>query len=247
MIKYNIYDREQRIDLMLSFTQKITQEVTQNRSDKSVTIMVKDATYHSNVSKTFSNHLIKSIDIIPLEDAIRIDIKSDEKFAHEVSKTIDGYGLRIRMTPFNTTPKVETAIPQMQTPQEEPTKLQTKEDFDYTTYYLVMVVLLILVIILWIVKKRLENNSWLGGKSVGDGLIVHFQKPLDVKTKIALIEYDGMKYLLSVGASSTSLIDKFPATSTSKQGEPKTEFDSHLRLAEDKLNSILNATNQMKS
>jgi flagellar biogenesis protein FliO len=229
---------------MLSFASKFSQEIVQDKQEKEIKIIIKDANYHSKVTKTFSNHLISSLTITPFENSIQIDIKSDKEFDISASKTVDGYGLRIRVK-THLKPPTKTA----QQPIVQPIKTKTIKNsdtdtgIDYATYYIVMGVLLLIVIVLWILKKRLDT-SWLGGKSAGDGLIVHFAKPVDVKTKITLIEYDGMKYLIMMGTTNT-LIDKFP--STVQKGDVKTEFDSHLRIAQEKLDTIANATKKMRS
>ena len=232
---------------MLSFGTKFDSKISQESNGNTIKIKLHNATYSSKVTKSYSNALVKTLQIIPSSNMLEIVLDNDQPFNVSASKTIDGYGLRIRVT-NNQTPAEELtspAVPQTQTEPEEKPKISAYQDVDYSSYYLVMGVLVIIVIGLFAFKKWFENkdNSWLK-KSGGDDVIIHFQKQIDLKTKIVMIEYEGMKYLTLVGESNT-VIDKFPSIGSTPR-RAMSEFDKEMRMGEEKFNTILNATKIMR-
>ena len=248
LLKYNVYERETRFDIMLSFGTKFDSKISQESNGNTIRVKLHNATYSSKVSKTYSNALIKTLQIIPSSDMLEIVLDNDQPFNVSASKTIDGYGLRIRVTNSQTPPEELTspAVPQTQAQPEDKPKVSPYQDVDYSSYYIVMGGLVIIIIGLFSFKKWFENrdNSWLK-KSGGDDVIIHFQKQIDLKTKVVMIEYEGMKYLTLVGESNT-VIDKFPSLGSTPTKKPMSDFDKEMRMGEEKFNSILKATKKMR-
>lgn len=250
MIKYNIYERKNRVDIMISFDQKFTSKISQIKKKRESVIKLHNTTFHSSVSKEFTNHLIKSFEIKPFKNRVEIKIKNDKDFLLSASKTIDGYGLRIRITDQNT-PKTELNTPaviqkvKLINKKVDPSSVST----DYSSYYIVMGILLFIVIILWVIKKYLEksNYNWLGKKSQFDNIIIHFQKPIDTRNKSVLLEYNGVQYLVLIGANNI-LLDTFSLSNDESTVDNKknSEFDNAMRLGEEKFNTILKATKAMR-
>jgi hypothetical protein len=97
---------------------------------------------------------------------------------------------------------------------------------------------------LWL-KKRMgppaaasSKSKWLfKGGAKKEGISVRFQKPLDPKNRVAMLDFEGQSYLVLLGSSNV-LLDKFidgkPISTQSDfdkvLDDNKNELDSYLQL-----------------
>lgn len=112
------------------------------------------------------------------------------------------------------------------TPQAEstPNDLQQslkQETIDPMNFIYISLVLGGLIIVLLSIKKKVnpKQSGWLFGSSVlkssdGEFKIVA-QKQLDIKNRVILLETQGFRYLIIIGASGSFVVDKFPTDSHS--------------------------------
>jgi len=89
----------------------------------------------------------------------------------------------------------------------------------------------------WITNSNQTSNSWLFYKDPNkkQNINVLHQKALDTKNRVALLEYNGMNYLLILG-SNNLLLDKFKSK---EEKETDQKFDTLLTQNGRKLDDLL--------
>ncbi|BDY12316.1 hypothetical protein [Hydrogenimonas cancrithermarum] len=226
LLNENLYERNNRIDLMLSFDTPFSGTIKKKReSDGTIDILLNgievQKPFRENVQNSFveSIALIKSgphtalIKIVPLQKPLQV----------EASKTIDGFGLRLRITPTAESSKSLSALPAAAISDRPKTAkplntLQSSQTLPGWRYWSVLAILLLLLIVLWIVKKRSTGtlsgkSGWLMPKAglpgnLPEEAVVRYQKVLDPHNRLLLLEFGGKQYLMVVG-NSNLLLDTF--------------------------------------
>lgn len=99
---YNVYERGDRVDIMLSFDAPYSGAILQERKDGAITLLFKDLQNDQNIEKSVNSSILQEILFEPRGQNLALVIKSDAQVAVSASKTTDGFGLRIRVTPENT-------------------------------------------------------------------------------------------------------------------------------------------------
>ena len=98
---YNVYERGDRVDIMLSFDAPYSGAILQERKDGAITLLFKDLQNDQNIEKSVNSSILQEILFEPRGQNLALVIKSDAQVAVSASKTTDGFGLRIRVTPEN--------------------------------------------------------------------------------------------------------------------------------------------------
>ena len=98
---YNIYERSDRVDIMLSFDAPYSGAILQERKDGVITLLFKDLQNDQNIEKSVNSSILQELLFEPRGQNLALVIKSDTQVAVSASKTTDGFGLRIRVTPEN--------------------------------------------------------------------------------------------------------------------------------------------------
>ena len=98
---YNIYERSDRVDIMLSFDAPYSGAILQERKDGAITLLFKDLQNDQNIEKSVNSSILQELLFEPRGQNLALVIKSDARVAVSASKTTDGFGLRIRVTPEN--------------------------------------------------------------------------------------------------------------------------------------------------
>ena len=99
---YNVYERSDRVDIMLSFDAPYSGAILQERKDGAITLLFKDLQNDQNIEKSVNSSILQELLFEPRGQNLALVIKSDTQVAVSASKTTDGFGLRIRVTPENT-------------------------------------------------------------------------------------------------------------------------------------------------
>ncbi len=229
LLNENIYERDNRIDLMLSFDTPFAGGIKKRvAADGTVQMILTGVELKKPFRKNLQNDFVESIAVVKRDDksaAVLIVPKSDN-IRVTASKTIDGFGLRLRILPPST---ATIATEQASTPvatatvQPQGTPLNTldaSKSMPGWRYWAVMGILLFLLVILWIVKKRAASGvkSGMGGwllpknRAGGQGIVpeaqIRYQKALDPHNRLLLLEFSGKQYLMVVG-NSNLLLDTF--------------------------------------
>jgi len=242
ILSYNVYERSSRVDIMLTFDTpyegKLSKTVLNNRT----VLKLKGASIEAPKIKNISTSYLHKMTITPINSHTEIILQTAPNVSMSASKTSDAYGLRLRFTkgePVKKPTAITKAISSVTN------TLPTKQANELNnSYYIVIAILLLgIIIMLWLKKKMglpaaKGKQPWLfksGAKK--EGISVRFQKPLDPKNRVVMLEYEGQSYLVVIGNSNV-LLDKYngnkPITSQSEfdrvLDDNKTELDSYLQL-----------------
>ncbi|MEA3228757.1 MAG: hypothetical protein U9P38_06780, partial [Campylobacterota bacterium] len=168
ILNYNVYDRTDRVDIMVTFDAPFKGIIKQSRKKSKIIIKLYDAEIESSKIKKLSTQFVKSLTITPMFEYTQIVVNVPSSISLVASKTSDAYGLRLRFI----NPKLEKKTPKKME-NEEPkllSSLPTKSDDTISQrYYIVITLLIIGIITLLILKKKIikksekqeEPNPWL--------------------------------------------------------------------------------------
>jgi len=222
LLNQNIYERDKRIDLMLSFDTPFTGTIRKSTgSDGSLDIKLSGVRILKPFRKELHNDLVEAIavtgsgettalvKITPASGPLRVD----------ASKTIDGFGLRLRILPKSVgvtesknarEPETKGSAPPLNT-------LNSSDTLPGWRYWSVLAIMLLLLLALWIVRRKrfgtFKGGGWLmpkipGTKEIPKEAVIRYQKPLDPRNRLILLEFNGRQYLMVVG-NSNLLLDTF--------------------------------------
>lgn len=248
LLTYNVYERNDRIDLMLSFDAPYEGQIFQQKGKNIISITLNDLIYDSLVEKSINSPILQDLIIDASENSTIVTFKSKNSMAVYASKTKDGFGLRIRVKPM--APPISVAKPPSKS---EDVLSSTIIDARYLSVIGVMI--LLLVVLYWIKwkikkirispKKTKKTKSWLFKNDPGDIQIIS-QKMLDNQNKIALVTYKNRQYLILTG-STNIMLDKFGEDGISIQDD--NEFQAIFEQNRQKLDNYLKLqqANQLKS
>lgn len=189
LINVNFFEQNKKLDILFSLDTKFKGTVIKDSKNK---FFISNIISNKEFKKSFNNYFVKNIIIIPSKKGVLVSIDANKKYKTSVALTPDGYGVRFRITDIS-----------KQLVQKPQITYASDNGIDYVSYFIAVSILIILAIILWIFKKKLKTKLPLKGN-----LDIIFQRPLDAKNKIALIEFNKRKYLIVIG-NSNILLDIF--------------------------------------
>jgi hypothetical protein len=238
LLNENVYERQNRIDLMLSFDTPFKGNIRKRvERDGSVTILLSGAEVQKPFYKSIRKSFVDSIAVTKsgTDSALVKIVPNGGKIGVQASRTVDGFGLRLRIQPAAVDTKKSASVPPMpavlkkeakkavsvaNSPRAEPlNSLKKEESLPGWRYWSVMAVLLLLLAVLWYARKRglrkvAGGGSWLmpkKGASPGAAppeAVIRYQKPLDRENRLLLVEFGDRQYLMVVGNTNV-LLDTF--------------------------------------
>ncbi|RUM67480.1 MAG: hypothetical protein DSZ06_01090 [Sulfurospirillum sp.] len=228
IVSHRVYEKDGRVDIMLTFDSEYEGKISQKKDKNSIILILSDATIGSNLTKSIRSPFIQKMQLVPITNGTLIKLEGDEKFIVQASKTVDNFGLRLRITP--TLIQNDSLDEKLIVNEDEDFKIQTKKEENIANAYLkVLFVLALMVAFLYLLKRWLENrggtlskngSSWLFDKkekidSTSKIKILN-QKALDHKNRVVLISFEDKRYLLLLGETNL-LLDDFQGDSKSNQ------------------------------
>jgi len=259
ILSYNIYDRTDRVDVMITFDTPYDGIIKQRANDSAISIKLQDTSIESSKIKQLSSKYIKSITISPMQGYTEIVAEVPPSVTMQASKTSDAYGLRLRFV----TAAASTVAPPSSTNVQESKETQapslsslpTKKDDEMSaSYYIVVTILILGIIVLFYVKKRVSvthNNkqempSWLfkenkgtlkdiAGETDSNNVSIRFQKTLNGENSIVMLDFADQSYLVLMGKSNI-ILDKF----TENRPTSQDDFNSILQSRHKELEKFLN-------
>jgi hypothetical protein len=246
---------------MLTFDTPYKGTIKQSKITNKIIIKLEDASIESPKIKKLSSEFLKSITISPRSDTTEIIANTASANVKLIaSKTADGYGLRLRFTTLAA--KGDRNI-QKQTEDEALSMLPTKKGDEFSqSYYIVIAILLIGVAILFYLRKKMpqtpsaatpknkQSSNWLfeqnrqesvpakeskaPGSSKASEVTIRFQKPLDEKNSVVMLDFGSESYLVLMG-NGNILLDKFHEDKPVSQQE----FETILQERHEELESFL--------
>ncbi len=257
ILSYNIYDRTDRVDVMITFDTPYEGVIKQSLSDSNILIKLEDASIESAKVKKLSSKYIKSITITPMSGYTQISANVPPSITLQASKTSDSYGLRLRFTAAAQAPNSTAKKPQQA---EAPlfASLPTKKSDDIAqSYYIVITILIIGIIILFYIKKRVstqpnakKSSSWLFAENNSNAkeetkikqpsisnndVSIRFQKSLDEQNSVVMLDFGEQSYLVLMGKNNI-LLDRF----THNRPTSQDDFESILQSRHQELDNFLN-------
>lgn len=265
LLTYNIYERSDRIDLMLSFDAPYEGRIFQKRGENITILTLNDLSYDKLIEKNINSNIMQAISIEPNKDSVVITIKSDKNVAVIASKTVDGFGLRVRAKPI-TIKEAQSPLNNTQSTQQEEAQnslnavlgQDTNEIIDARYLSVVGVLFVMLLFMLWVKRKlntqtsKIQNNksSWLFNKTQKNALsqevIVLHKKAIDQQNSVVLLEFDGKKYLVMTG-NSNLLLEKFSTDEIKNDNDFEKAFEENRKKLDDYLRLQDNGMDKYKS
>lgn len=253
ILSYNIYDRTDRVDVMITFDTPYEGVIKQSVSDSKIIIKLEDSSIESSKTKQLSSSFLRSIVIVPMSDYTQIIASVPPSVILKASKTSDSYGLRLRFTTQKTAKSyTENESTNAQTAQNPLSSLPTKKTEDISNnYYIVVGILIIGIIILFALNKKIakktgnnnqNTNSWLFKKeqqapkvNTDENVSIRFQKSINENNSVVMLDFGQQSYLVIMGTNNI-LLDKF----TDNKPVTQDDFDQILQNRHQELEDFLN-------
>lgn len=265
LLTYNIYERSDRIDLMLSFDAPYEGRIFQKRGENITILTLNDLSYDKLIEKNINSNIMQAISIEPNKDSVLITIKSDKNVAVIASKTVDGFGLRVRAKPI-TIKEAQSPLNNTQSTQQEEAQnslnavlgQDTNEIIDARYLSVVGVLFVMLLFMLWVKRKlntqtsKIQNNksSWLFNKTqkntLSQEVVILHKKAIDQQNSVVLLEFDGKKYLVMTG-NSNLLLEKFSTDEIKNDNDFEKAFEENRKKLDDYLRLQDNGMDKYKS
>jgi hypothetical protein len=252
ILSYNIYERTDRVDVMITFDTPYNGTIKQSKSKTKIIIKLEDAKIESSKLKQLSSNYISTLSITPIAGYTQIVAKIPEKVILQASKTSDSYGLRLRFSDSSYAKKIQTKTTESEnTLSSLPTKKSTEIS---TSYYIVITILIIGIIILFYLKKKVttnntSNNSWLfkdtkinqsinnqssNNNLNNEAVSIRFQKKLNEENSVVMLDFGVQSYLVLMGKNNI-LLDKF----TDNKPATQSDFETILQNRHQELDNFL--------
>ncbi len=256
ILSYNIYERTDRADVMITFDTPYSGTIKQSKGDSKTILKLEDTSIESSKIKKVNSKYLKSLTITPHLDYTQIIAVTPNTIKLIASKTSDGYGLRLRFTKpvtANTSIQNNTVATSSST-----NTLPTKQGNDLSTsYYIVIAILIIGIIILFYLKNKIQAKqpkmkkqptSWLFNQESiqqqmntnsseaqsKNEISIRFQKSLDQNNSVVMLDFLHQSYLVLIG-NGNILLDKFIDNKPSTQQE----FEAILQERNEELEKFL--------
>jgi len=189
LVNINFFPQKDKLDILFSLDAKFNGKVINAGKNQ---FIITNISSNKEYSKNFDNFFVKKVKISPKNNDVLVKFITNSKYKTSVALTPDGYGLRFRISSLEINKDKENLV--LKNPENS---------LDYFSYIISLAILIIIAIILWILRKKINKKLPVKG-----GLNILFQKPIDAKNRIALIEFNNRKYLVIVG-NSNILLDVF--------------------------------------
>jgi len=245
ILSYNVYERSNHVDIMITFDTPYEGKLSQSKQNSTLILKLQNASIESPKIKNLKTSYLRKMTITPINSRTEIILETADDIHMSASKTSDAYGLRLRFTKGALTSKTKTSASTTSLP------TKTKSDFK-NSYYIVIAILLAGIILMFWIKKKVSNPSTKGkqpwlfkGGAKKEGVSIRFQKPLDTKNRVVMLDFEGNSYLVVIGTSNV-LLDKYngdQAISTQSEfddllNKNKGELDSYLQLDTDDIEPL---------
>ena len=222
ILNISYFPSNDKIDILFSLDEPFKGKIS---LEKENTYKISTISFNRIEQKKFNSGL--NVIISPLDkNSVELKLISKNKISIKASLTAKGYGLRIRLLGVKVKQKQDFVMQNIK-PKD------TTTSFNFVNYLIVIFILVILIIVLLIVKKKTLQK--LPANLQKDGYKLLYQKMIDPKNRIVLIEVFEKRYLLLLGDKNNVLLDNFSQNNQEELQDisSQNKFDS---LLEEKLN-----------
>jgi len=249
ILSYNIYDRSDRVDVMITFDTPYDGALKQSISKSKIIIKLEDSTIESSKLKQLSSKYLSSLTITPMSGYTQIIATVPASVKLKASKTSDAYGLRLRFSDEVAQKNTKQSSILNKNPLES---LPTKQDDDMSqSYYVVIAVLIIGIAILIFIKMKVtpnrgqtqngSNNKWLFKSpdnipqtTNNSEVTIRFQKSINSENSVVMLDFGIQSYLVLMGTNNI-LLDKF----TDNKPATQEDFETILKERHQELDEFL--------
>ncbi|MCW1360115.1 hypothetical protein [Campylobacter sp. CCS1377] len=225
----NIYDRDNRIDLMLSFDNAYNGVVSQSKDGNYTLIALEDLSYSKEERKQLNSNLIKQLQISAKNNRTLIMLETKQDININTSSINDKFGLRIRILPKETEVNHQTTTNSTQT--LNLANQNTQDEFNMFRYIVVIAILIFLSLLLWWLKHSLSKKN----QSFEKQFHIVFQKQLDKYNRFVILDYENQRYTLILGHNNI-ILDKKEHNEEDKKEE---SFDSLFESNKQKIQDLI--------
>jgi len=222
ILNVNYFPSNKKVDILFSLDEPFKGKISIiGKNDYKITGIY----FNKTEQKKFSNGL--NVIISPFDNkSVEVKLIYKKELKVKASVTSKGYGLQLRV--FG----LETLVNQPEYINQNNLKKEFDSGFNVINYLIVIIVLIILIIILLIIKKKTLQK--LPAELQKDNYKLLYQKYIDPKNKIVLIEIFDKRYLLLLGDKNNILLDNFSQNNQEELKDISSQngFDS---LLEEKL------------
>lgn len=251
ILSYNVYDRTDRADVMITFDTPYNGVIKQSVSDSRIIIKLQDATIESEKSKQLASNFLHSLIITPIGEDTKIIASIPSLTKLKASKTSDGYGLRLRFSKKHYAKTTKEPLVKEVNPFAA---LPTKQDNGLNkSYYIVVSILIIGIAILFFIRKKItpnqkqnKANGWLfkanqdntkgttDSSDIAQNVSIRFQKNINTQNSVVMLDFGEQSYLVLMGKSNI-LLDKF----TDNKPASQEDFETILQNRHKELNDFM--------
>ncbi len=257
ILSYNIYERTDRVDVMITFDAPYAGVIKQNVDTSQIVIKLEDTSFESEKIKKLTSPLLSSLRIVPMTDYTTIVASVPSSTKLQASKTSDGYGLRLRFT------KEKIAQTTTDTKTEEINPLATlptkKDDVMQQSYYIVVTILILGILVLFFINSKVSQNkgqkwAWpfkgnyinaptpIAASKLNQNVSIRFQKNLNEESGVVMLDFGNQSYLILMGKNNI-LLDKF----TDNKPMTQEDFETILQNRHLELDNFMKLENTNKS
>ena len=262
ILSYNIYERSDRADVMITFDTPYSGVIKQSKSRNKIIIKLEGASLESSKIKKVNSNYLHSLTITPLKGQTQILASISPNVRLIASKTSDAYGLRLRFTKKASSKPANTTSSSFSNKETDLSGLPTKKETSLSTsYYLVVGLLIAAIVFLLMFKKKIiasrenkQKDSWLfnathpqestqtqqtapsrpkaSTNAIGDMVSIRFQKAINETNSVVMLDFGEDSYLVLMG-NSNILLDKFRDDKPTSQQEFESILQERNRELED--------------
>lgn len=245
ILSYNIYDRTDRVDVMITFDTPYDGTIKQTNSKSKIVIKLENTVVESPRLKQLKSKFLHALSISPMSGYTQIVASIPPSTILKASKTSDAYGLRLRFTKN----VVDSSKPNSKTKENPLSILPTKANDDMSqSYYIVVSILIIGIILLFIIKKKIPNKYKEDEFKVketqevrtelhkeNNNVSIRFQKSIDTENSVVMLDFGNISYLVLMGKTNI-LLDKLTNNIPSNQNDFETILQNRHKELDDFLN-----------
>lgn len=191
----SVYNRAQRIDIMLTFSSPYSPLLHQSKEGKKLIFSLDDASLKEPFSKHLDSKLVSNISIVSAGGESKIIIDSLQPLDIQAQKGEDKLSLRLRLLD---PAFVDESLKDFTKGASKDLK-GANEGFSYTNYALILGALFALVVLLWVLK------FYFSSKLSDKNFRVVFARGLDRQNKFMVLEYKDTRYTMIIGSSNLLL------------------------------------------
>lgn len=255
ILSYNIYDRTDRVDVMITFDTPYEGTIKQSVGKSKIIIKLEDSKIESSKLKQLSSKFLRSLNITPMAGYTQIVAHVPPSVILKASKTSDAYGLRLRFTS-------KVAIKDKTTTNSSTSSilaLPTKQDANISQSYIIVISVLVIGIgILFYLRQKVvpkqnsqKANAWSFketqtpatiNKEISDeNVSIRFQKSINEDNSVVMLDFGEQSFLVLMGKSNI-LLDKY----TDNKPGSQEDFETILQSRHEELEQFLKVEDTKK-